>query len=148
MVAIPIGEIADEKIATWTCVVGYPGVFISIGNIIQDRIAVARVESNSACISLPLLGIGERDVVADQVIVGTIDKLNTVRAVVIGGIPADRGSGGAVDVDARTGGTRHRAAGVADMVVRDGDVVRAEHVNATVSCTGISEAINGDITFR
>ena len=67
----------------------------------------------------------------------------------IGCIPADRGIGCAVYVDARAScGGIDRAARVADMVVRDRDVVRAEHVNATVSCTGNREAINGDITFR
>ena len=72
MVAVPVGDISDDKIATRTCVDIHPGVFIAIGNIMQDRIVVARVESNSACIPLPLLGIGESKVVADQVIVGTI----------------------------------------------------------------------------
>ena len=113
----------------------------------QERIVMGRVESYSGCIPLILFGIGEQDVVADQVIVGTIYKSNTVKAVVIGGVPTDGGIGGASQVDALTGGAGHRAAGVADMVVRDGDVVRAGYVNATVSCTGNSEAINGDITF-
>ena len=114
----------------------------------QERIVVAPVESDSGRIALPLFGIGEGDVVADQVIVGTIGKQNTMVTVVIGCIAADGGIGCAVDVDAHPVGARHRAAGVADMVVRDGDVVRTEHENATVSRTGNREAINGDITFR
>ena len=66
----------------------------------QERIVMGRVESYSSCIPLILLGIGEQDVVADQVIVGTIYKSNTVIAVVIGGVPADGGIGGASQVDA------------------------------------------------
>ena len=113
----------------------------------QDRIVVAPVEPNSAGIPLPPFGIAERDVVADQVIVGTVGQQNTVRAVVIGGVPADRGIGGAVDVDARTGGARGRAAGVADMVVRERDVIRAEHVDAIIRRAGDREAIHHDVAF-
>lgn len=113
----------------------------------QDRIGIARVESNSAGIPLILLGIGKRYVVVDQVIVGAIGKVNTMVAVVIGRVPADRGIGAATEVDALTGGARNWAAGVTDMVVRYGDVIRAGNVNAIVSCTGNREAINGDVTF-
>ena len=113
----------------------------------QDRIVVARVESDPVRIPLPLFGIGEREVVADQVIVGTIGKQNTMVTVVIGGIPADRGIGGAVDVNAHPVGARHRAAGVADMVVREGDVVRTEHVNAIVHRAGYGEAVDHDVAL-
>src|SRR5258705_10977248 len=113
----------------------------------QERIVVAPVESDAVRIPLPLFGIGEGDVVADQVIVGTIGKQNTMVTVVIGCIATDRGIGGAVDVDAHAVGARHRAAGVADMVVRDGDVVGAEHVNPIVHGAGYRETVDNDVAF-
>ena len=116
----------------------------------QDGIvgSPAPVEPDSAGIPQIFLSIGERNVVADQVIVGSIGQVNTVLAVVIGDVPVDRGIGGAIDVDARPGGARHRTAGVADMVVRDGDVVRAKNVNPIIRRAGYGETIDGDITFR
>ena len=113
----------------------------------QDRIVVARAEINAVRTALILLGIAEREVVADQVVVGAIGKQNTVRTVVIGGIPADRGIGGAVDVDTRPGGARYRLARVADMVVREGDVVRAEHVNTVVHRAGNGETVDHNVAL-
>ena len=65
----------------------------------------------------------------------------------IGCISADRGIGRAVDIDTYTGGARHRAAGVADMVVREGDVVRAEHVNPIIHGAGYGETVDNDVAF-
>ena len=111
----------------------------------QDRIAIAGIKSNSIGIALPLLSVAEREVVADQVIVGPIGKVNAMRAVVIRSVSIDGGIGGAVDVNTRTSGTRHRAAGGADMVVRDRDVVRAEHINPIVHRARDGETIDNNV---
>ncbi len=148
MVAVAIQQIADVKITTsCTVIARYPGVFIAIANIMQDGIVIAAVQPNSAGIPLIPFGIAEGDVVTDQVIVGTTGQVNAVFAVVLGDVPADGGIGGATQIDALTDGTRGRAAGEADVVVRERDVVRAEYVNPFASCTGDGEAIHHDVAF-
>ena len=145
MVAVPVGQVADDGIAAGTYI--YPGVFIAIGNVMQDRIAAARAETNSACTPHVLLCVGESEVVADQVNIGAIGQQNTVRAVVIGGISADSGIGGAVDVDTSTGAARYRTARETDMVVRDRDVVRAKNINTIVWGAGDCETVDHDVTL-
>ena len=113
----------------------------------QDRIVIAGIKSNSIGIALPLFGIAEREVVADQVIVGTIGKVNTVQSVVIGGVSIDCGIGGAVEVDTGAGRSRHRAAGIADMVVREGDIIRTGNVNAIIGSAGYSKTVDYDVAF-
>ena len=108
---------------------------------------MARVESDPVGVTLPLFGIAEDEVVADQVIVGTIGKQNSMVTVVIGGVSTDRGIGGAVDVDAHPVEARYRTASIADLVVREGDVVRAEHVNAVVHRVCYGEAVDNDVAF-
>jgi len=91
MVPVPIEEITYLKISTGTRVVRDPGVFIGIGDIVQDGIVdrPAAIEANSTGIPLVLLGVGERNIVTDQVIVGTTSQVDTMVAVVMGDVPAD-----------------------------------------------------------
>ena len=66
-------------------------------------VAAVGIESNSAGIPHSFLSISKRDVVADQVVTGSIGQADSMVSVVIGGIPTDRGIGVAVEVDALTG---------------------------------------------
>ena len=69
--------------------------------------------------------------------------------IVIGGIAGNAGIGGTVDVDARTDGVAvgRRLARVTDMIVRQGDVIRARNGNPVTRCIADYEAVHHDVAF-
>ena len=149
MVAVTITEVSEHEVVVSAIVELQPGILIAIGGVVNDRIVgcVWACYLNARRISLILLGIREGHIVADRHIGTTSCQPNAILTIVIRGIASDQRVGCAGEVNALSGGARGRAAGVADMVVLDGDVVRTVNVNPIIHRVGDREAVHHDVAF-
>ena len=106
VVAVAVGQVAHHEVVVRARVEVEPGVLVGVRGVVDDRVVVAREDIDPRGIAHVAGGVGERDVVADRVVVGAVGQPDAVRAVVIGRVAADRGVRRAVDVDARPGRAR------------------------------------------
>ena len=152
VVAVAIGEVANQHVVGGHDPCGLvpidvdTTVLVTVGNVVDHRVIAGAIELDPRGIAHHNRCIGEGDIFADQVVIAAIDDADADAGIVIGDVVGDGGIVGVVQHNAlNVQGRVGWITGVMHAVVRDGDVIRVQHVDALTACLGNGEASDDDV---